>query len=301
MSSATDVTGRQVCILCHQEGHAWLHVDSRTMLRCAGCGLLWVLEGVAHAEDGKTIYESDTPIFVQQGNEAYYLDETNTWSSQQKLNWISRFVPRGARLLDVGANFGHFLAAAENDYEIAGLEVSPMAAFWAKENFGVSIDVGSVNELDSTSEKFDAITCWDVIEHLTDPLDAIDRMRETLTKDGHLFLSTPDAASFVAAALGRRWHYLDLIQHTVLFGHNNLSQILGDHGFRVVARRSFGHYYRIQYVIDRLNNLHGKSLSRLPSWLFCRTLQPFRDRSIYIGLGDVMGIAAQRCYAAWGG
>ena len=65
-------------------------------------------------------------------------------------------------------------------------------------------------------------------------------------------------------------------------------------GFRVLETRSFGHHYRVGYVLDRLAYLHADSaLGRLarPVLASARVLE---QRSVYISLLDVMGIAAER-------
>ena len=68
-----------------------------------------------------SIYEDDTNIFMQEGNENYYLDDTNLESCKIKLNWIKKYVPAHLKILDAGANYGHFLKVAEGLYEICRL------------------------------------------------------------------------------------------------------------------------------------------------------------------------------------
>ena len=133
-----------------------------------------------------------------------------------------------------------------------------------------------------------------MIEHVPDPKGALEAIRDLLAPGGRLYLSTPDAGSAVARAMGPRWHYLDPVQHIVLFGRENLSELLERTGFRVRETRSFGHHYRVGYVLDRLAYLHGEgTLGRIvrPVLEGARILD---SRSIYINLRDVMGIEAER-------
>ena len=51
-----------------------------------------------------------SPIFATERD--YYLDDTAVEAAREKLDWVSRFAPPGGTLLDVGANYGHFLAQA---------------------------------------------------------------------------------------------------------------------------------------------------------------------------------------------
>src|SRR4030042_1495285 len=46
-------------------------------------------------------------------------------------------VPPGARLLDAGANYGHFLKIAQERYDVEGFDVSPTAVRYSIGQFGV--------------------------------------------------------------------------------------------------------------------------------------------------------------------
>src|SRR5262249_55813400 len=62
--------------------------------------------------------------------------------------------------------------------------------------------------------------------------------------------------SAVARLLGRRWHYVDPVQHLRLFTRDNLRRLLEAAGFEVLAVRALGHRYRLRYVMSRLRYLH---------------------------------------------
>src|SRR5262249_131571 len=142
----------------------WLTKGDRSVHRCDACGLIWVPAGLVRTESGESIYEGDNPIFLQDGNDRYYLDETNLLSCRRKLERMRHLVPRGASLLDAGANFGHFLSAAQVEYRAVGVELSAAAVAWSREHFGVDNHVASIYELpDALSGPFGAVTFWDVI------------------------------------------------------------------------------------------------------------------------------------------
>jgi SAM-dependent methyltransferase len=276
--------------------HDWCVKVGRHLLRCPSCRLIVVREGLALTSSGVSIYEADDEsVFQADGNEGYYLDhETNLENSRRKLAWVARDLPAGARLLDAGSNFGHFLAVAGEGYRASGFDVSPMAVRASHQRFGVESFVASVYALPPSLGPFDGITCWDVIEHLPDPLAALRNLRTLLRPGGFLFLSTPDAGSIVARVLGRRWHYLDPVQHITLFGRANLSAALERSGFAPVRVASIGHDYRLRYVFDRLAYLHRRGPLgagvRLARWLS----RPLRGRAVHLDVGDVAIVTAVR-------
>jgi len=245
-------------------------------------------------DHGASVYDGRNSIFFTAGNDAYYLDETNLWAGQEKLRWLHKYLPAGSRLLDVGASFGHFLHAAHDCYQAEGIELSPAAVAWSREHFGVRNRVGSVYDLPLDRADFDAVTCWDVIEHVPDPWLALGRMAGVLKPAGWLFLSTPDAGSLAAKVLGRRWHYLDPVQHLFLFNRANLAASLRSAGLEIVGMRTFGRRYRLRYVCDRLAQLHAGGPIAWTAAAGRKLLAPILGCTVPIGLGDVMAVVARK-------
>ena len=250
---------------------------------------------MALAKSGRSIYEGEDSVFESDGNDEYYLDEGTESAARDKLRFTTRFCPGPGRLLDVGASFGHFLAEAQSRFEAYGIELNTRAVAWSVNQFGVRNEVASLYELPPALPRvFQAITMWDVIEHLDDPRRALAACRERLAPGGWLFLSTPDAGSPIARALGTRWHYQDPLQHINLFSRRNLQRVLRDSGLVPEASTYFGRRYRVRYIVNRLRYLAGngaagrlfQAMSHMPARLAAG--------HITIKLWDVMGIAARR-------
>jgi 2-polyprenyl-3-methyl-5-hydroxy-6-metoxy-1,4-benzoquinol methylase len=282
------------CLACGARGVHWTSKAGRDVWRCRSCALVWVPDGLVVGEGGASIYEGDTPIFLQDGNEQYYLDETNLTSCRLKVDWIADVLPKGAKLLDAGANFGHFLSVARDRWDAVGVELSRAAVEWSKQHFGVNNHAASIYDLPSElAGPYDAVTLFDVIEHVPQPKEALAALRKVLRPGGYLFLSTPDMGSAVARAMGPRWHYLDPIQHIVLFNRANLSRLLDEAGFDVVDVRTFGHHYRMGYVLDRLAYLHDRGVVGGATKVAKRVLRPAAKLTVYLNLRDVMGISGR--------
>ena len=243
--------------------------------------------------DGLTVYEQDPPVFLRDGNTDYYLDDSNFDNARRKLSWVRCFKPQG-RLLDVGANFGHFAAVARDTYEVAGIEPSSVATRWAHEHLGLDLVTGSVHDArPELAHHFDVVTMWDVFEHLTDPEDALGIIRRYLKPGGVLFVSTPDTGSLVARLMRRHWHHLDLAQHVALFGRANLKTVLTRQGFRLRAVRSASHRYRTSYIVERTRYLGRSALSWRILSAVLRPLVAVGPEHVVINVGDVMEVAAE--------
>jgi SAM-dependent methyltransferase len=291
----SSILNSNICPVCSGHSSNWIHKQDRTLSKCSGCGFLWVPEGLAVNEEGISIYEQEKPAFIVDGNESYYLDETNSLSIQDKLRWVNNIAKNSHSLLDVGSNFGHFLNAAEPLYNTTGIELSPYAVDWSIKNFNVNNHVGSIYDIPNTLKgPYDIVTCWDVIEHLPDPKSAFKQLAHLTKNGGYVFLSTPNSDSLIARLMRRHWHYIDLVQHLALFNQTNLSKLYQPCGFKLISFRSFGHHYRIRYICDRLEFLYKNSSLSIPVNCLNKILRPFSNRHIFIHLGDVCGLALQK-------
>jgi hypothetical protein len=117
--------------LCGVAARSWFSKSGRTVARCPSCRVVFVPEGLARTATGTTIYESDTPVFLAEGNENYYFgDHRNLAGARDKLEWVRSFLPGGGPLLDIGSGFGYFLkAASEHFRDLRYLHRGPLG--WA--------------------------------------------------------------------------------------------------------------------------------------------------------------------------
>ena len=153
-------------------------------------------------------------------------------TAERLLDLIGAHVPRG-RLLDVGCGHGLLLdEARRRGYDVLGLELSATAAAHARDVLGLPVREAPLEAL--TAEQFDAIVLADVLEHLDDPMAALDGCRDLLAPDGVLCVVTPDPSSLVARLAGRRWWGF-LPGHSYLLPRRTLREVLAARGLVVSA------------------------------------------------------------------
>lgn len=284
---------RDHCLICGGAGALWTESRGRQLLRCAACRFAWVRQGVGRTATGESIYESDEPIFFTDIQSDYYRDEATVDAARAKLQWVSRFVPPGSAILDVGANLGHFIQQAQQQYTAVGIEPSAAVVAWGREHLNVCLEHGSIERDNPTYVgRFGAVTMFDVLEHLPDPRAALRRSRRYLTSEGHLFITTPDASAPMARLLGSHWYYVDLLEHISLFTAANLARLLRECGFRVIERRTFGRRYRLSYIERRLRGLSRDSLLLRTAHIAALPLRLAGEARVTLNLGDVAGIVA---------
>jgi 2-polyprenyl-3-methyl-5-hydroxy-6-metoxy-1,4-benzoquinol methylase len=101
-------------------------------------------------------------------------------------------------VLEVGCAIGYFTKAmVKRGCKVVGIEIDPEAAAraeeWAERVVVGDIDRGEVwDQLDD--ESFDVVLCGDVLEHLRDPLGALQSAVRKLKPDGVVVTSFPNVA-----------------------------------------------------------------------------------------------------------
>jgi 2-polyprenyl-3-methyl-5-hydroxy-6-metoxy-1,4-benzoquinol methylase len=117
------------------------------------------------------------------------------------LELIRRHAPRGGTLLDLGAAGGELGSSIRSHFDrTIGFEynVDCVGDLLGRFDSVVIADLERVRQL---PRNVDAIVLADVLEHLRNPARALDLVRESLSDDGHAFISVPNIAN-VTVRLG---------------------------------------------------------------------------------------------------
>ena len=154
----------------------------------------------------------------------------------KRLRLIERYVPGGV-LLDVGCGGGGFLAevAKRPNWRAVGIEPSPAAAAACREQLGLNVLASTWEEADLPRESADAITMWEVLEHLHAPVAAVSKAQHLLKPGGLLIISTPNRDSLDARTFGPCWIGYELPRHLQIFRQADVEGLLTANGFEVVA------------------------------------------------------------------
>lgn len=127
-------------------------------------------------------------------------DEKTTEYFQTIRNELLDLIPienRNGNMLEIGAGAGNTLIyAKENGYakQISGIELCTIKnSFQNNQEFEKFI-IGNIENIDLPFDEgqFDVILCGDVLEHLIDPYQAINRLKKLLKHTGVLITSIPN-------------------------------------------------------------------------------------------------------------
>ena len=151
---------------------------------------------------------------------------------------VVQLVGTDRRVLELGPATGHMTRVLrDRGCTVVGIEVDPEMANQAAE-FAERVIVGNLDELDLDeelgSDRFDVIVAADVLEHLTDPLSALRRLRRFLAADGSFVISLPNIAhgSVRIALLQGHFNYRNVglmdVTHLRFFTRESIDELLDE-------------------------------------------------------------------------
>ncbi len=236
------------------------------ILECRVCGLaFWVPETDFEPEG---VYGAN---YFGGGGVGY--DDYSSLEPALRANFAKRLrgvapARSGARLLDMGAALGFGVSeAARAGFSAFGLEVSRSAVRRAAAVAPGAVVAANGLRLPFRTASFDAVTLWDVLEHLSDPAAALREIARVLVPGGRLLLTTGDVGSLVARLSGPRWHLYTLPEHLFFFSRRSLCLLLDAEGFEIERMRAESSLYPLGYVVERLRKtLLGRSAPAPARW-----------------------------------
>src|SRR6516162_2652203 len=173
---------------------------------------------------------------------------------RQRLERLLPRVRRG-RLLDIGCSCGYFMeVAAKSGFEVEGLEFSRAAIAAADPSIRPHIVCSSVDEFES-SQTYDLVTAFDLIEHVPQPKDFLRKVRNLLTPGGWLAMSTPDAGHFLRFMMGSSWPMLQPMQHLTIFSRQSMRLVLEEAGFNEISFETATKTVSYDYLTDQVRPL----------------------------------------------
>ncbi len=256
---------------------------------CAECGLLQMLDedtsvtsqliyGADYFKRGK--YRSDTAEIAEQRRRLSMLESATKF--------------QGGRVLDLGCATGSFITLAKEKFEVWGLEISHDAVNSAKarnSEIAEKILCGSIEDTPLPEKSFDAVTCWDVIEHVEHPVAVIDKIKRILKPGGALLLSTPNSGALSARVFGRRWAFMTPPEHICLFNRATMYKLLSSCDFSVERWGSYGKWVNMGFLLYKIRK---SNILPIPQkWIALLQEAKIGTFPLYIPTGDIQYVTAR--------
>lgn len=211
-----------------------------TLVQCRNCGLIYLNPRPAGAALA-AYYPDDYELYADpSARPASWLARLNRrYAMTKRASLIERHAPARGRVLDIGCATGLFLDALRaRGWQTQGVELVEHAARLARERLGLDVRTGTLQAAGFPSAWFDAVTMWDVLEHVPDPIAELREVCRVLKPGGVLVLRIPDVSSPEARFFGGYWVGLDAPRHLYVFSPATVAATLGRAGLEVVEQRN---------------------------------------------------------------
>ena len=244
------------------------------LLRCAACGQL--VSQITTADYQSSMAAFDSPEFNRPSSSE---SARRVALARRRLARAARLLgkdPGEIRLLDVGCSRGDFVAAAAQlGFQAEGVEPASHIAAAARAA-GLTVHSGLLEEQRFDAASFDAVTLFEVIEHLPAPLVLLRECHRILRPNGILIASTGNTASWTVAAMQARWDYFHVAQdagHVSFYNPRSIALAAARAGFgvahlgttrvRFVEASAVPHWlYRLGKIAAEFANLPARLLGR---------------------------------------
>lgn len=161
----------------------------RTVI-CKACGLVWA-DPLPH--NPRSYYEDDYRVEYKgtfTPKPKHILRAGKVALHRRKLlgDWIAQ--PK--IILDVGTGGGEFAYLLQSlGHAVSGIEPNKGYAEFSKQEYGLNVQVGFIQDIQQPGESFDLITIWHVLEHTENPGDVLTKLHSLLKPQGILVVEVP--------------------------------------------------------------------------------------------------------------
>ena len=167
---------------------------------------------------------------------------------KNKLKLINSFKTSNKNLLDIGCGTGDFLITClTNGWNVVGVEPNKNARELTNSKLdknNLATIFKDVNEL--TSQKFDVITMWHVLEHVPNLNEYILKLKQLLKPNGVLVVAVPNFKSFDAIYYKQFWAAFDVPRHLWHFSRKSISLLFKN--YNLIVEKVLPMYFDSFYV-----------------------------------------------------
>ena len=191
----------------------------------------------------------------------YHDVETNHWWFKSRRKYLIDLLknsPKDSKILDVGCSSGVFLKDLEelgfNSDNLFGIDISEKAISNSKKNGLTNTFVMDAQNITST-EKFDIIVASDCLEHLENDTKALNNWKNSLNKNGKMYVFVPAFMSL--------WSYHDEVNmHFRRYTKNELKSKIENEDLEIIKSSYWNFFLFVPvYVFRKISSIFHQKKS----------------------------------------
>lgn len=239
--------------------------DSFLAVKCRECGLVYLNPRPSETEFTR-IYPDTYHAFAFSESSFGFVYKVRRRLEAKRLLGVCRGLPANARILDVGCGDGFHLGLLRefgpSGWRLEGVDLDERAAAMARQN-GLSVHVGTVQDLPLERGTYDFALMIQTIEHVSSPPEVLSAVHALLKPGGRLLIVTDNTDSLDFTAFkSRHWGGYHFPRHFNLFNRQALSRLASKCGYEVEAIRTIVSPVNWSYSVRNTLDDYGA-----PRWL----------------------------------
>ncbi len=275
------------CPVCEtKERKRIVQLKESTVYECMFCRLRY-LDPCLSPQAMRGAYESDQSLAnLHLFHEGYYQYGDLTVKSKtmqdytRALELLESSIPqKGERsIFDAGFGNGFFLAVAkQRGWKVAGSDSSPQNVTLASEKFSLKLACSDFENYDSHGTEYDAVSFWDVIEHLSNPHQALEKAHQMLKPGGFILIGLPNDKSLLRFLsffvyqisfnqIRKGIEKVYFLEHVSYFNYESLHELLKRNDF-TYRRHFFTNTDLARYALSLVDKIIAHSILFAGTWL----------------------------------
>jgi len=238
----------RTCPICETGEQHTIPYCGRTTLPvqpviCKSCGLVFINPMFADAEK-EAVAPSPRALHrpVRYGRPIQRAHERELRAARRFLGFVRPHLKPGDRVLDIGCGDGALVRTLQEFGAVPmGIDLDPEGAQFVEQTYGIPVVVAPFETGDLAEAQFDAIVATHVIEHVFEPVEAMQKIRRLLKPEGLVVLETPN---ILRPKVGFRRMFS--VPHNYYFSPRTLCLAMRRAGFAAFALWEF---YRDSFVV----------------------------------------------------
>jgi len=191
-----------------------------------------------HPEDIAKVYDTSNYYHHKDNQQDTPLGYPDYATLAGHLNFVAdellrplRGIKKG-KLLDVGCGMGTMLNRFRKlGWDTYGVDVSTYATEYARNQLGLKVYTGVVDELDLPEGYFDLVTLVLTIEHIPNPRTTLAALYRLMKPGAVIIVATHDISGLWPRIVKQRWRHLNVPEHLYFFSNSTLKRLLEATGF----------------------------------------------------------------------
>jgi 2-polyprenyl-3-methyl-5-hydroxy-6-metoxy-1,4-benzoquinol methylase len=206
-----------------------LDKDHMRLVRCPVCGLVYVTPTFDEAHYREVYASPEYQDIVRDLGIKSHDYRVERFGQERVALMRPHLRSERPRYLDVGCSTGFVVEAARAaGWDAIGLDLNPSAIEFGRSR-GLDLRTAALDDAGFDPASFDAVSLFDVLEHLIDPADTLRSCIRLLRPGGIVFLYVPNYDSASRLLMGKDAHFIWPTHHLNYYTPSTIRDLLARH------------------------------------------------------------------------